>query len=120
MDTYIDVLTPRLHKVERLEAIGKKWTECTFDINDLDRVGKAQQEITDGSFEVKAIIAVLDAFPKDFTKLCELEGVGRGIKRKIKWAEDVETPETIKKGCLEDARGLATATRSKGGKRQTV
>jgi hypothetical protein len=51
----------------------------------------------EGTHDVKVITAVLDALPDDFTQLCELEDTDRGLKRKVDWVEDVETPETTRK-----------------------
>ena len=82
MNEYIGLLTPRLRKLEYLEGIGRKWTRRVFEAYDVEKVGKAQKEVVDGSAELKDIIAVLDLFPEDFRTLCELEDVGRGLKRK--------------------------------------
>lgn len=104
MNEYIGLLTPRLKKLEYLEGIGRKWTRRVFEDYDIEKLAKAQKEVVDGSDEVKFITAAINLFPEDFTKLCELEDVGRGLKRKVEWVRDIETPETIKKFCTVATR----------------
>ena len=101
------MLTPRLNRLAYLENVGKKWTRRVFEVYDIEKVAKAQKVVTDSSAEVKMVVSVLNIFPEDFTNLCEVEDIGRGLKRQADWMADCETPETMKskRGCTEGING---------------
>jgi DNA polymerase/3'-5' exonuclease PolX len=112
----------------QLEGIGQKWTNRIFEIEDIGKIEKAQEEIMDGTHDVKVITAVLDAFPEDFTQLCEIEDIDRGMKRKVEWVEDLETPKMTRKtrkkaesvGTPEAMKKASSDTGRKMRKRHTV
>lgn len=95
---YMGVLSPRIRRLKYLENVGKKWTFGILEVDDIEKVEKAQKLVTESSAEIKIINRVLDVFPDDFTKLLAVEdiGSGRGFKRKAKWMGEDETPKTRK------------------------
>lgn len=89
------MIKPRLARLVYLEGVGKKWIRRVFELYDIEKVAKAQKVVVDSHAEIKMINGVLDIFPEDFTKFCELENFGHGLKRKADITAGVETPETM-------------------------